>query len=126
LEIAFLNVDLEIESHESLQPIADHFGEDVSVLGCGKWGEHYHAAFETAGGIGDPDSLISFFCTLIEAFDTNERNLWENAFRREFNIGYTSGLEPRSFESDIRAATIARVCKVGASIKITIYPPDLT
>ena len=124
MEIAFINVDLEIEAHESLKPIADYFGEDVSVLGCGKWGEHYQAAFEIAGGIGDAESIIGYFCTLIESLGEDETRIWAGAFRKEFNIGYESGLEPRSYESVIRSETISRISGVGASVKITIYPPS--
>jgi hypothetical protein len=124
LMIHFINVDLEIESHECLQPIADAFGEDVAVLGCGKWGPHYQAAFEASGLNGDADSIIKYFCLLIEALAEEERSLWSRAFLREFNIGYESGLEPRSYESTLRSETVSLIHAIGASIKITIYPPD--
>ena len=124
MKIHFINVDLEIESRDSLQSIADSFGQDVSVLGCGKWGNHYQAAFEVAGSFGDPDSMINYFCMLVESLDKNERLSWNNAFLKEFNIGYESGAEPRSYESSLRSETISRIHSVGASIKITIYPPE--
>ncbi|MEM7016599.1 MAG: hypothetical protein AAF512_04560 [Pseudomonadota bacterium] len=124
MEISFINVDLELEGHESLQPIAEHFGESVSVLGCGAWGGYFQAAFEIAGGASDPDSIINIFCTLINALGPREMKLWKNTFRREFNIGYESGLEPRSYESIIRSDTVSRINAVGASIRITIYPPN--
>ncbi len=124
MKIHFINVDLEIESHESLQSIADSFGQDVSVLGCGKWGNHYQAAFEAVGTFGDPDSMINFLCMLVESLDEKERSTWNGAFLKVFNIGYESGLEPRSYESTLRSDTISRIHAIGASIKITIYPPE--
>ncbi len=124
MKIHFINVDLEIESHESLQSIADSFGQDVTVLGCGNWGNHFHAAFEAEGTGSDPDSIINFFCMLVESLDETGRTVWDRAFLKEFNIGYESGLEPRSFESSLRSQTISKIHAIGASIKITIYPPN--
>ncbi len=124
MNIDFINVDLEIEGHDSFEPLVNAFGDNVVNLYCGEAHSHQLATFEIEGAlVGDPDSLISYFCMLIEAFDKKEKALWNKAFRKVFNIGYGSGLEPRSYESNLRAETIAQVAKIGASIQITIYPP---
>ena len=122
MAIQFLNVDLEIESDEPLQPLADYFGDKVIVLSCGERGNYYQAAFE-APSEGDPDTLIGYFCTLIESLRKKERKMWDSAFLRDFNLGYESGLEPQCFESKLRSTTISRIRDIGASITVTIYPP---
>ncbi len=120
----FLNVDLEIESHKKLQPIVTAFGDDVHILYCGEAHKHQLATFEASGICTDEaDSLINFFCVLVEGLDDEAVSIWNSAFRKEFNIGYQSGLEPSHFESNIRNSTLKRIADLGASIKITIYPP---
>ena len=125
MPIHFLNVDLEIESHDPLNTIVEAFGEDVINLYCGEAHNHQLATFEIAKSscVGDADTLIGYFCILIDCLEGDAKTLWDNAFRKEFNIGYESDLEPESYESNLRPSTITRIADVGASIRITIYPP---
>lgn len=121
----FLNVDLEIESHQNLQPIVEAFGDDVRNLYCGQAQGHYLATFELPGVSGtDPDSIIYSFCRLIESLDNEAKKLWDSAFTKVFDIGYEGGLEPSSYSSEIRAGTIKKVALLGASLRVTIYPPS--
>ena len=123
VKIHFLNVDLEIESYQNLQPIVDDFGDNVLILYCGEAHGHYRATFELANRDADADSIISHFCLLIESLGKEAKTLWGKAFIRVFDVGYESGLEPRSYSSEIRAETVERVAAIGASIRVTIYPP---
>jgi hypothetical protein len=123
--IRFLNVDLEVRSHVSLQPIVDDFGDNALSLYFGEVQEHYLATFEAndSGSSADADSIIAYFCMLVRSFKPEAKQLWESAFSKIFDIGYESGLEPRSYSSLIRADTIAQVADLGASLRVTIYPP---
>ncbi|NER84276.1 MAG: hypothetical protein F6K42_33020 [Leptolyngbya sp. SIO1D8] len=122
MKINFLNVDLEIESHQDLQPIVHDFGEDAINLYCGKAQGHYVATFE-APHTADVDAAIAYFCALVDALEEETKVLWETAFTKVFDVGYESGLEPRSYLSEIRADTIQKVAALGAALRITIYPP---
>ena len=64
----FLNVDLELESNESLDRIAQEFGDRVHVLHNGPLQDiPYLLALEVyAGDDHDPESIIEAFCDLIE------------------------------------------------------------
>lgn len=125
MKIHFLNVDLEIESDRNLQPIVDSFGNDAVNLYCGQARGHYLATFEVANVATDADSIISYFCMLVKALDKEAKELWDNALTKVFDIGYESVLEARSYSysSEIRAETIEIVAALGASLRITIYPP---
>ena len=122
MKIHFLNVDLEIESHQNLQPIVEDFGDEAVTLYSGQAQGHYVATFE-APHTADADSIISYFCALIKTLDADAKALWETAFTKVFDIGYESGTEPRSYRSEIRAETIEQVASLGASLRVTIYPP---
>lgn len=124
MSIQFLTVDLEIESYDELQPLALAFGEEALELYCGPVKSHFRAVFEVAGDLRDPDSLIQRFCFLVESLDRAALGLWKRAFSRVFDIGYESGSDHTSFVSDIRPDTIEEVAKIGASIRVTIYPPS--
>lgn len=123
--IEFLNVDLEIESSESLKPIIDSFGEEVSVLFDGETSCGFTlASFEIRGLTfnRDADEIISNFCNLIENFSSNVKSIWDKCHSKKFDIGFESGNFPRSYKMEIRADTIERVAKLGVSIIVTIYP----
>ena len=118
----YLNTDLEIESKDDLARIVEEFGEDVLVLNHGETRGYQNASFEIAGGSADADSAINSFCTLIEQLPKDVREIWDGCCSRIFDIGYESGKSPQSFRSEIRAATMQRIAKIGAGVVVTIYP----
>ena len=125
MEIKFLNVDLEIESSENLQPIIDDFGEDVSVLHHDENSKGFDfASFEISLGDRDADGIISRFCSIIENLSVESKSVWENCHSKRFDVGFESGDFPRSYQTEIRADTIERVARLGASIVLTIYPQN--
>jgi len=124
MEVTFLNVDLEIESSEDLQPIIDDLGEDVSVLHHGDNGSSFNfVSFEVKPfGERDVDGIISSFCSFIENLSPDVRLIWDKSHSKKFDVGFQSGDFPRSYQTEIRADTIESVAKLGASIVVTIYP----
>ena len=122
MEVKYLNTDLEIESTSDLSKIVEEFGEDVLVLHHGEIRGYQHASFEIPGGSTHADATINSFCTLIDGLAGDVREIWDGCCSRVFDIGYESGSSPPNFRSEIRASTIQRVAKIGASIVITIYP----
>lgn len=121
--VHFLNVDLEVASRTELRWLVEEFGADAVNLYCGPARGHFLATFEAPAGHRDPDSLIGHFCTLVENMPGAARRAWDAAFQRVFDIGYEAGVSPTSHQSDLRSDTIAAAARIGASLRITIYPP---
>ena len=121
-ETRFLNVDLEVSSAAELDWLVEEFGEDVSNLYCGPAQGHFLATFEARPFSGDANTLIEHLCGLVEALADERRQVWDQAFLKIFDIGYEAGDEPRAYQSDLRPETIAAVARIGASLRITIYP----
>jgi hypothetical protein len=124
MEVRYLNTDLEIESKDNLSKIVEEFGEDVLLLHHGEVRDYQHASFEISGSTGSTsaDDIINSFCALVEALSEEVREVWDGCCSRVLDIGYESGTSSQNFHSEIRAGTIERVAKIGASIVITIYP----
>lgn len=122
MDAQYLNTDLEIESKSDLSKIVEEFGADVLVHHHGEMRGYQHASFSIAGGSSDADATIDLFCTLVECLPKDVREVWDGCCSRIFDIGYESGTSPQNFRSEIRAATIQRVAKIGASVVVTIYP----
>ena len=126
----FLNVDLEIESNESLDAIAQEFGDRVHVLHNGPYQEMtYLLALEIyAGDDEDPESVIEAFCDLIEKLTGKAKKAWQKAKARRFDIGIESGTEvPKQKFTPLCLAlstrTLARLAALGGEVVITVYPP---
>ncbi len=123
-EIRFLNVDLEIEASEDLQPLIDDLGEDVSVLHHGDNGSGFNfVSFEVKpSGARDIDGIIAEFCYFIENLSSDTKMIWDKSHSKKFDAGFQSGDFPRSYKTEIRGDTMQRIAKIGASIVVTIYP----
>jgi hypothetical protein len=121
-ETRFRNVDLEVSSASDLGWLVDELGEDVTNLYCGPAQGYFLATFEAKHVFGDPDALIGFFCGLVEALPGERQREWKQALLKIFNIGYDGGYAPPAYQSDLRPDTIAAVARIGASLRITIYP----
>jgi len=125
----FLNVDLELESNESLDRIAQEFGDRVHVLHNGPLQEiPYLLALEVyAGDDQDPESIIEAFCDLIEALSAKGKTIWRKATARRFDIGIESGTGvAKRFSAlclSLSPATLKRIAALSAEVVITVYPP---
>jgi hypothetical protein len=122
-EVRFINVDLEVCGRDDLQWLVDEFGGDAINLHCGRVQGQFLAVFESSSPHGDPNSLIGYFCHLVDNLPTEARAAWDGLFSKVFDIGYDAGVGPKSYESDLRPETITAIAKVGASLRVTIYPP---
>ena len=122
MEVHYLNTDLDIESVRDLSRVVEEFGEDVIVLHHGESRGYDHASFEIASGAElGADEVINYFCSLVEGFPKEVRDIWDGCCSRILDVGYESGTTPHSFRSEIRASTIQRVASIGSSIVITVY-----
>lgn len=123
-QIIFLNVDLEVESREPLDPLVKALGDDVLVMYNGACRGHFLAAFELATGDGGGvEETMDRFCSLLEHLGKRGRAAWRGAMIRTFDIGFESGTEPSHFRAIIHPATMKRIAKLDAALIVTIYPP---
>ena len=125
-EVRFLNVDLEVCSRVDLQGLVDELGEDVVNFHCGQVHGHFLATFEATVAHGDPNSLIGYFCTLVENLPADARRVWDEAFSKVFDVGYEGGSGPKSYQSELRPETIAAVARIGGGLRVTVYPASTT
>ena len=127
----FLNVDLEIESNESLELIAKEFGEKVHVLHHGALPEigNLLAVEIYEGDDQDPDSIINAFLNLIDGLSAKAKAVWKKAGARRFDIGIESGTsETKRYKAlclSLSPATTKRVAALSAEILITVYAPEM-
>lgn len=122
MEIKFLNVDLVVESRAELTELITALGDDVLVLHSGKSAGGNMACFALPELLGDPDTIIQWFCSLIEQLPADAAKLWRGAYRKTFDLGYECGDRPRSFQSEVRYETVKWIAELGASLTITVYP----
>jgi hypothetical protein len=122
----FRNVDLDIESRQSLTSIAAELGAKIDVCYCGPYLGRHLLAFEIAGLPKGPDGTIHALCSLIERLSSGGRHLWKSARRKEFDIGYDVRSSEQSLRFTIRANTLQRVSNLGATLAVTLYRDRVT
>ncbi len=121
----FLNVDLDIESAAPLGTLSRELGARVSVMFSGRMNGFHCLFVEMSSFRKGPDGIITAFCELIEELSPKCRRLWDAARRKEFDIGFESRLSSqRANRFTIRASTLRRLTKLGASVAVTFYPED--
>jgi hypothetical protein len=124
----FLNVDLEIESKQSLDILAQQFGDKVHLL----YNDYrddgtYLLSLEIySGDDHDPDSIVNAFCDLISNLSGRAKILWRKASARRFDIGIASGLRTNRNSKALRLVlapkTLERISALSAEIVVTVYP----
>lgn len=122
-ETRFLNVDLDLWSRTSLDPLLAAFGERVIVLRAGRDGRRFRAHLELASEGNSPDLVLRRFVRLVERLPKPARAMWNRASIREFNVGVQAGEGPHSFDFKLEQATVRAVAGISARIGMTIYGP---
>jgi len=118
---SFLNVDLEIWSHEDLAPLVDALDPHAYALYVGRVGRRYRASFELNRHARTPDTAIRRLVAAVRGLPPRQRARWNRATRRDFNIGIQAARDRHSREFPIEPATVAMVAKVGGRIVVTVY-----
>ena len=123
-ETLFMNVDVDVYSKTSLQPLVAAFGKKVIVHHVGREGRDQSAHFSLASTHrDDADTLAYRLAGLVTRLPRAARQLWDRARRRDFNLGIQAGMTPYSHEIALTRRTLARVAAVGGRIVITTYAP---
>ena len=123
VDTGFLNIDLEIFSKRDLQPLINALGEKVLILYSAREGRTYRAHLELARTTRTPDATIRAFCALIERLPKAPRYLWNQAKRRDFNIGVEAGTSRQPREFAVSTETLEATHRLSARIAFTVYRP---
>jgi hypothetical protein len=121
----FLNVDLDLYSRSDLKPLVTALGQRVLTLHVGREGQTYSAHLELSREPKTADFAIRTLAALIHALPKLERNLWDTAKVRDFNVGVQAALEPRSYEVALAYETIKIASELKARIVLTIYAAEV-
>ncbi len=126
MTIHYINTDLDLIGPDDLTLLAADFeGQGIPPLYVTR-GEDglWYTCFETNEQFDEPEPNISAMLAVIESLGEPVRRIWWACTRREFNIGYEGGSEPRSFNNGLSSRTLRRMAEVGVSLGITLYPPE--
>jgi hypothetical protein len=123
MKVSFLNVDLVIDSAETLTGLADELSDGISLTFDGEWENRLNRlSISLRYSYGkNTDEIVSEFCSLIEKLSSKSKLVWDKAHSKKFDIGFESGTVG-TLETEIRAETVCRISKLEASILVTIYP----
>jgi hypothetical protein len=123
-KIQYLNTDLDLTSPNDLTPLSKAFKRQGAYCLHVTRGDDllWYAIFEADVTSREPELSIATLITIIESLDRSARRLWRSCTRREFNIGYDCGSEPWAFNQGLSDQLIRQIAKVGASLRITLYP----
>ena len=119
-EIHFLNIDLDLESKESLDLLVKELGETLSVMTHHSIDETNYASFET-GSSGIKEIIEEYF-RVYTGLSDESKVCWSKCSKREFNLGYESGETPNNYQSLIPEESLSKLVSIGGCIGITIYP----
>jgi len=127
-KIEYLNTDLDLISDCDLTPLTNALKAralyplgDPQQGGDSKWYSILEVDCDLEGK--EPEATICAMLDAIEGIDEPAKELWRACTKREFNIGYDCGDEPWAFNNGLSNRTLHRMASLGASLRITLYPP---
>src|SRR3712207_6063438 len=121
VETTFLNVDLDLSSHQDLAALAAALRSRLIALHVGRIRKQYWARLELRTQPRNPDVAIRRLVAAIERLPPQQRASWKRAMTRDFNIGIQAGEGPRYREFSVAPATAMMVGRIGGRIVITVY-----
>jgi hypothetical protein len=121
----YLNVDLDILSRSSLEPLVAAFGQRVLSHYVGREGKRYGAHLSLAIYPEHADKAIRVFVALVKRLPARARRLWDKAQTRDFNIGVDAGFKPQSYELPLAIDIVRAVADVRGRIVFTVYAPEV-
>jgi hypothetical protein len=124
--ICYINTDLDLVASCDLGPLTVALqSRCVSPLHVtagedGRW----YTTLETDEQYDQPETTICAMLDAIDSLNKSNRSYWISCLVREFNIGFDCGDKPWAFNEGLTNATLRRIGKVGATLRITLYPPE--
>ena len=136
IDFHLANIDLELESNESVEPLVKELNKEVMTLNrfdeksiglelninTRNGLDFYKSYDDNEDWVGGVDVHLEEFCNLIENLSPTSRRIWNECFVKEFDLGFQSGNTRKTFKTRIQEKTVKRCAELGASIMITVYP----
>ncbi len=122
----YVNVDLEVRSRSSLQPLADALSRRLFCLHVGGSKGNFLATFENGAGAvktGTPDLAILRLVRAVDSLSPEIKRHWTSARDRVFDIGVAKAGGSKPFQLSLTPATVAAVARLKARVALTFYPP---
>ena len=124
--IRYINTDLDLVAAYDLGPLTvalQSRGVSPLHITAGEDGRWY-TTLETDVQHDQAETTIDAMLDAIDSLNKSNRGLWEACLVREFNLGFDCGDKPWAFNEGLTNVTLLRIGKVGASLRITLYPPE--
>lgn len=124
--LAFLNVDLDLQSSQPLTTLIQEWGEQVIVLRDDSEDGTYYFSCELTICSSDPESLLWEFVALIKSLSPAAQTEWQQCHQRVLDCGYSSGTEPSFLQTHFSADLLQAILTAGAGLALTFYatPPN--
>jgi hypothetical protein len=116
----FLNVDLDVFSKASLEPLVRDLGERVVVHYQGREGRRFSAHLSLTVP-GSPDRAILKLASLIRKLSSETKRVWSQAETRTFSIGIQAEFLPPVLEFVLSSEAVLAAADLNGRIAITIY-----
>lgn len=118
--IEFITIDLDIASNNDINSLVKELSAHTIFMHYEVYKDGSHnASFESHKD--SIDNIIEDFHTILTNLSPTSKKMWNECFKRSFNIGFNSGLEPYSIQSSLSNKLLHKITELGGSIEITIY-----
>lgn len=125
-EIRYLTTDLDVCSSRSLVRLVKALEPSGIYEYHKSWPGRVNtfAVFGTTTQHAAPEESLGQMLGAIEALTGRVADLWAGCSLREFNIGYDCGDRPWAFNNGLSNDVLRRLVTSGATLRITLYPPE--
>ena len=120
--IQYLNTDLDLECDIRPERLADELSAQGLYVHISPRVNGVFLLMGEGPNDSEPELNILRLLDAIERLSEDARQLWLRCTKREFNIGFDCGDEPRAFNQGISHDALQRMAKLGVSLRITLYP----
>lgn len=120
--VQYINTDLDLLCPRDITPL-------VAWLEARRWvamtvhrrGRYWFAGLEVNLMGRNPAATLKAMLKDLEQLPPDLQALWQRCTRREFHLGYESGLEPHCIEHPIGHDLLQRIVALGGSLRMTMY-----
>ena len=120
----FLNVDLEIRSRSSLDPLIAALGRKTVVLASFRHRGVHGVTLELLRSPKSAASAMRSFARLIRQLPAPAQNAWQRAQRRDFDAGFELVTSSQVVVVAVPHEVAQQISEVGGRIVFTFYPPS--
>ena len=120
----FLNLDLELNSRSDLSPLAKHLKRTSAILYNGPSGNGFRLCAEPIVGgrfCTSPRICTTFFLDALKALPPRLAALLSSCSSRFFDYGFEGGLQSKPLYVTLPASHLARIARLGAQVRVTVY-----